>query len=87
MDRRISPERSVSTGLQDAPFIPLHPSLIAFIPDALQGSWFGADKGQLDPFTQLHSLVARVVNFAPKARGKGTPPPDQRPAKVCLSLR
>ena len=64
-----------------------HPSLIAFISDALQGSWLGADKGQLDPFTQLHSLVGESGQFCQTARGKGMPPPDQRPAKVCVSLR
>ena len=44
-------------GVNSTPGCTFHPSLIAFISDALQGSWFGADKGQLRPFTRLHPLV------------------------------
>jgi len=40
-----------------------HPALIAFISDALQGSWFGVDTGQLDPITQLHPRVGKSGQF------------------------
>ena len=54
-------------GVNSTPGCTFHPSLIAFISDALQGSWFGADKGQLHPFTQLHSLVGESGPGNPQA--------------------
>ena len=77
---------SLEIGVQLASRMHLSSRFQAFISDALRGSWFGADKGQLDPFTQLHSLVGESGQFCQTARGKGMPPPDQRPSKVCVSV-